>query len=171
VYLRLRQARGLRNIGGFDSEHQALRTPRCANAYVRADNLPMRLPGTHWSLNRLREDIGHRISAHRQDSELAGVIVALAVGLRDRISAHQRWAMQRTGTAHLMAISGLHIGLVAALGMLLGRSVARTIPRSLLIAPASNWGAVSAFVLALLHAVLAGFAVPTQRALLMLSRS
>lgn len=169
VALKLRQPRGLRNIGGYDSEHQAMRSKRCASAYVRAGNLPMQLPGTQWSMHRWREDIGHSIGEHLHDSALAGVIVALAVGLRDRISVPQRWVMQRTGTAHLMAISGLHIGLVASLGMLLGRSVARTIPRLLLIVPANHWGAVLAFVFALLYAALAGFSVPTQRALLMLS--
>ena len=138
VALRFRQPRGLRNIGGFDSEHRALRTRRCATATVRAGNVPMQLPGTHWSLHRWREDIGHRISAHLQDSAFAGVIIALAVGLRDRVSVAQRWTLQRTGTAHLMAISGLHIGLVAALGMLLGRHLARAVPRLLRLIPASH---------------------------------
>lgn len=166
--LRLRQPRGLRNVSGFDSEHRALRDRRCATAYVRNGNVPMRLAGSHWSLNRLREHIASRLNAQLRDSPVTGVIIALAVGIREHISVSQRWVLQLTGTAHLMAISGLHIGLVAALGMVLGGTLARAAPRLLLIVPASCWGAALALVLAMGYAALAGFSVPTQRALLML---
>ena len=142
VVLRLRPPRGLRNAGGLDSEHRALRERRCATAYVRADSLPLRLPGARWSLNRLRQSIARRIGTRLHDSPFAGVLVALAVGIRDRISVSQRSIMQLTGTAHLMAISGLHIGLIAALGMLLGRGVAHALPRLLLIARALTGSAV-----------------------------
>ena len=40
---------------------------------------------------------------------------ALALGYRGDIDAATRASLQATGTAHLLAISGLHIGMVAAL--------------------------------------------------------
>lgn len=166
--LRLRQPRGLRNVGGYDGEHRAMRERQCATAYVRGDSVPMQLPGTNWSLNRWRELIAQRIRAHLPDSEVSGVIVALAVGIRHDISVQHRYVLQHTGTAHLMAISGLHIGLVAGLGMLLGGLCIRAISRALYIVPASHWGAAVAFVFAATYAALAGFSVPTQRAMLML---
>ena len=169
VALRLRQPRGLRNVGGFDSEHRAMRERRCATAYVRGGSVPMQLGGRHWSLNRWRELIAQRIRAHLPDSDVSGVIVALAVGIRHDISVQQRQVLQHTGTAHLMAISGLHIGLVAGFGMLLGRLCIRVVPRALYIVPASHWGAVAAFAFAAVYAALAGFSIPTQRAMLMLS--
>ncbi|MFT5446241.1 MAG: competence protein ComEC [Gammaproteobacteria bacterium] len=168
VALRLRQPRGLRNAGGFDSEHRAMRERRCATAYVRGDSVPMQLDRSHWSLNRWRELIAQRIRTHLRNSEVSGVIVALAVGIRHDISAQHRQILQHTGTAHLMAISGLHIGLVAGFGLLLGGLCIRAVPRALYIVPASHWGAAAAFAFAAVYAALAGFSIPTQRAMLML---
>ncbi|MBO1519141.1 DNA internalization-related competence protein ComEC/Rec2 [Oceanisphaera pacifica] len=84
-------------------------------------------------------------------------LLALSVGERTGLST-QDWAMLRgLGISHLFAISGLHIGLVAGLGLLVGRLTG------------NPWvAAMLAASLALAYAWLAGFSVPTQRALLML---
>jgi competence protein ComEC len=66
-----------------------------------------------------------------------------------------------------MAISGLHIGLAAAFGYWLCR---RLYPAGLmLVIPVQHAAMVSAVTIALIYAALAGFAIPTQRALLMLA--
>ena len=49
------------------------------------------------------------------DVRHAGVLLALATGRRAALDPSMRRLLQRTGTAHLLAISGLHIGLVAGL--------------------------------------------------------
>lgn len=84
-------------------------------------------------------------------------LLALSVGERAGLVS-QDWAMLRgLGISHLFAISGLHIGLVAGLGLLVGRLTG------------NRWiAAMLAASLALAYAWLAGFSVPTQRALLML---
>lgn len=88
-------------------------------------------------------------------------ILALSVGDKSGLTADD-WAMLRgLGISHLFAISGLHIGLVAGLGLLLGRVLGRLTGRR-------SIGVGLAVGLALAYAWLAGFSVPTQRALIML---
>jgi len=54
-----------------------------------------------------------------------GILVALATGDRSGVSKDTWSLLRRTGTAHLLAISGFHIGLVAWFGYLLGQALAR----------------------------------------------
>lgn len=55
---------------------------------------------------------------------MRGVIEALALGVRQHISAAQWAVLRATGTSHVMAISGLHIGLLAGWAFLLVRWLA-----------------------------------------------
>ena len=75
--------------------------------------------------------------------------------------------LRQTGTQHLMAISGLHIGLMALLGYGLGLFCVRRSVRLLLLWPAQLWAGLISIGFAVVYAGLAGFAIPTQRALLM----
>jgi competence protein ComEC len=87
--------------------------------------------------------------------------------VRNDITPAQWKIFQATGTNHLIAISGLHIGLVA---MLFFNAVKLLVRRSMLltnIAPASFYGAIAAMLGALMYAALAGFSISTQRALIM----
>jgi competence protein ComEC len=52
-----------------------------------------------------------------------GLLRALALGDRAEVPADVKALLRRTGTAHLLAISGLHVGLVAGLGALIGRAL------------------------------------------------
>jgi len=67
-------------------------------------------------INAIRQAIG--------DQPSMGIIIGLAVGERQWISQQQRQVLAKTGTAHLIAISGLHVGLIAALAILLARNIA-----------------------------------------------
>ncbi|WP_412479613.1 DNA internalization-related competence protein ComEC/Rec2 [Azonexus sp. IMCC34839] len=74
----------------------------------------------------------------------------------------------RTGTTHLMSISGLHVTMVAALfGGLIG-ALWRRVPALAIRLPAQQAAIAAAGLAALGYALLAGFAVPAQRTLYML---
>ena len=75
--------------------------------------------------------------------------------------------LRRTGTAHLMAISGLHVGLVSGLAFGIFSFAWRLPGTSVLLVDARRMGAVAAMAAALAYAALAGFSVPTQRAAVM----
>lgn len=96
-------------------------------------------------------------------------IRALTLGDKEGITT-QDWAtLQRTGTSHLIAISGLHIGLVAGVVFFLMKWLLRFFPRLFLRLPLQPLAALLSLLAALFYSALAGFALPTQRALIMLA--
>ncbi|WP_336777183.1 DNA internalization-related competence protein ComEC/Rec2 [Pantoea sp. USHLN256] len=60
------------------------------------------------------------------------IIQALAFGIRTNMTEEQRQLLRETGTAHLMAISGMHIALAASVGWLLARAIQVILPAHLI---------------------------------------
>ncbi len=102
------------------------------------------------------------------DTRGAGLLRALVVGDRTGIDTKMWSVFQRTGTNHLIAISGLHIGIVAGLTLLLSQFGWRLSGRLCRIFPASRAAAFFALVSAIVYTGLAGFAIPATRVLIML---
>jgi len=109
-------------------------------------------------------DRWHRLT---EPLHYAGVVRALTFGVRRDLSPQDREQFVELGIAHLLAISGLHIGLLATLGLMLGRLCA-TLPYWKKIPLYHEPAAVAlALLLALGYAWLAGFSTSTCRALVM----
>ena len=166
--VRLKPPHGFINPGGFDYETWLFRERIRATGYVRADPDNARLESTPaYLVHRLRQRIllavRQRLSAH----EHQGLVPALSVGVRDGLTPSEWRVLRTTGTAHLVAISGLHIGLVAGLVFWLTRRLWMLSTRAALLCPAMRVGALTAMLAAFGYAALAGFSVPTQRALVM----
>ncbi len=89
------------------------------------------------------------------------VLLALTLGERNELSGPLLRDFQRTGLSHLMAISGLHIGLAASVGFLCLRWCAAPLARV-----SQDFGWIGALLSASLYAFLSGFGLPAQRALL-----
>ncbi len=115
-----------------------------------------------------RFEISARIWAVVPD-ERGAVAAALMTGERGRIPAEVLQAMRDSGLAHLLAISGLHMGLVAGLLFAAVRGLLALVPRLALYYPIKKWAAVAAGLGAFAYLFLAGATVPTQRAFLMAS--
>ncbi|HED12712.1 MAG TPA: DNA internalization-related competence protein ComEC/Rec2, partial [Gammaproteobacteria bacterium] len=96
-------------------------------------------------------------------------VKALAFGDRSDLTTEDWRILQRTGTSHLMAISGLHVGLAALFGYGFGSLLARLLLPLLLYIPAQLVGAIFGLLFASTYAGLAGFSTPTLRALTMLA--
>ncbi len=168
--VRLRVPRGYLNPGGFDYERWLFSRGIRATGYVRAGGMARRIapsPGLH--LHHWRQRVAERVLSQLPDRELAGVIVALSVGIRSDISEDQWRVFRDTGTAHLMAISGLHVGLVAALVFLLTKIAWARCFRLSLWLPAQRAAAAAALSGAVAYSAMAGFSLPTQRAMIMLA--
>jgi competence protein ComEC len=123
-----------------------------------------------YTIDRGRQWLSQQLATQLHGREMtAGLIPALSVGDRRGIGS-DTWAVLRTtGTAHLLAISGMHIGLLAGLVYWLTCRLWRAMGgRFLLWLPAPRAGAIMASLAALLYAAMAGFSIPTQRALVML---
>lgn len=169
--VKLRRPHGFFNPGGFDYERWLFWEGIDATGYVTDEHVPERLgrgggPGA-W-LDRWRDRLGRRI-AGAVEGPAAALLPALTVGDRRGLDDADWQVLNATGTSHLVAISGLHVGLVAGFGMLLGSGLARLSTGMLRYGPARHWGAAAAFLAAAAFAAMAGFALPTRRALVMVS--
>ncbi|HET7650449.1 MAG TPA: DNA internalization-related competence protein ComEC/Rec2 [Gammaproteobacteria bacterium] len=167
--VRLKRPRGFMNPGGFDYEGWLFRQGIGATGYVRHEQAG-RLGGPlHNPLLRLRAAVSRSIRNAIGDSQFGGIAAALAVGDTTAITPQQWQVFRSTGTAHLVAISGLHIGLLAGLMLLFTGLIWRRnawlcerVP-----VPIASW--IAALAGATAYAAMAGFSVPTQRALVMLA--
>ena len=163
---RLRTPRGFRNPGGFDYETWLFRHGYSGQGYVRAgDPRILRLASADsFDSGRIRHALSRRLREVPETGPAGALVEALVVGVRDRITEDQREVLRRTGTAHLLAISGLHIGLAAGLGFTVGRfAMPWLVPG---VAPV-RLGAIAGMAVATGYAALAGFSLPTRRALVM----
>jgi competence protein ComEC len=166
---RLKRPSGFMNPAGFDYEGWLFRKGVRATGYVRDRDAPIqRLEGSHprYALLRLRMGIRELIQGEVR-GPAAGLITALAIGDRSGIEREQWERYTRNGINHLVAISGLHIGIISGLCYWLALSGWRRSMRLSQALPAQKAGIVAALIGATLYAALAGFAIPTQRALIM----
>ncbi len=167
--VRLRAAHGYASPGSWDYEgwlyHQGIRY----TGYVSGDGEA--LPLTDLSccgVDRARASISSAIAGIDASAFALGVMRALTVADRSGLSTDTRALFRNTGTSHLMAVSGLHIGLVAGLAMLIVTMFWRLVPTLCNRIPARIAGAVVGMLAATFYGVLAGMGLPTQRALIML---
>ena len=169
--VRLNRPHGYQNPGGFDYEAHLFRSRIRAKGYVREDIVPRRIAeSSAWhDIDRLRQDLGDRIRAQLPDDPYAGIVVALANGDSRGVSNEQWQVLRQTGTLHLIAISGLHISLVAGIVFFMARRLWALPGVTVLRLPAPMFGAVCALLAGAAYAALAGFVIPTQRALIMLA--
>ena len=171
VTLRLRPPRGLHNPSGFDFGTWLYREGLHGLAVVRGrpEILSRAVFGTGSpGLHRLRERVRGAMLASHPGAAHAGVMQALVIGERGAMTPDEWRLFLHTGTNHLMAISGLHVGLVAGFALLLASLLWRRASGLQARVPLSTFGALVAIGAAVLYAALAGFSIPTQRALIML---
>jgi competence protein ComEC len=171
--LRLRRPHGTMNPHGFDFEAWALERNIRATGYVRIKGVNERqgiaAAGFMYAVDRWRMRIRDRMLESLPDQPYRGVLVALAVGQQNAIPPEQWKVFWRTGTGHLMSISGLHITMVASLMYWLAFHLWARIPPLALRLPAQRAAALVGALTALGYALIAGFSVPTQRTFFMLS--
>lgn len=170
--LRLKRPHGNANPHGFDYEAWLLERGIRATGYVRAkgDNrrLDTLVPRPLYLVERVRELIRTRFLETLANDEYAGILVALTVGDQRAIEGDYWRVFARTGTTHLMSISGLHVTMVAALLGWCAGFLWRRSPRLMLRMPAQRAAVLCGALTALLYAFLAGFSVPAQRTAFML---
>lgn len=166
----IRPLRNYNNPGGYDlRRHMGYQDIWCG-AYVdpggftilekRADR------GVLAAVDRVRSDIADVIDAAGLGIEGA-VLKALVMGDMSGIPADVRQAFARTGTSHILAISGLHISLVATAAFALFRRGLSRVPWCLRHAWTRKGAALLTIGPAVAYALVAGFSPSTQRALIM----
>ncbi|OUR73261.1 DNA internalization-related competence protein ComEC/Rec2 [Methylophaga sp. 41_12_T18] len=170
IMVRLKLPYGMKNPAGFDYESWLFQRGIGATGYIRSNDKNIRLAvSPELSINRLRQSVNGRLNQHLTDSSNLGVVEGLTTGTRHNISKQQWQLLRLSGTSHLLAISGLHIGLAAAIGFFSCYWLWCLRANNLLLLPAKYIAAMGGFLFALFYAALAGFSIPTERALMMVS--
>lgn len=179
LQVRLKKPRGFANPGGFDYQVWLLRQAIGATGYVisgTTDEVSSHLNGFAL-IDRWRWQLQQWVLSHSRGGE-CGILMALLIGDTSHVDKAHWLLMQQTGTSHLIAISGLHVGFLAIVGYWVGMLVGRflqlikgtfannsTIYR---IGPAQRWGYICAIGFAAFYSALAGFNIPTVRTLIMI---
>ena len=181
---RLRKPRGMMNVGGFDYQAWLFENAISATGYIVESELNKPIANLNCPLacrlfsftNRLRTEIGQAIGSTDLNIKNKAFIAALTIGDKQGLGPW-REDLARYGIIHLMVISGLHIGLVAGLGYWLGSLVSRVVlftfsffslrhlwSKFLLLLPS-----LTSVATAISYSFLAGFTLPTQRALIVVA--
>ncbi len=167
--VKLKRPYGRFNPGGFDYERWVFSHNIGATGYVRSRHpaLLLKNAGMSWGMNQWRQSVSDQLNKVLKNMQHASFIKALTLGDRSAMRQFEWEVFRKTGTVHLIAISGLHIGLVA--GLLYVLTLKFWVYFGALSVAPHKLATVSAFSGALAYAALAGFSLPTQRALVMLS--
>ncbi|HGF7175758.1 TPA: DNA internalization-related competence protein ComEC/Rec2 [Vibrio cholerae] len=147
---------GRLNEIGFDAEAHYMAQSVIARVSVKANT-----PYTISPQEDVRSSLQQKLVTLTQNSPFQGIILALTFGERNGIDEQEWRALRNSGLIHLVAISGLHIGIAFSVGYFLGLGIMR-LHAKLLWSPF-----VCGALLAVFYAWLAGFTLPTQRALIM----
>lgn len=167
--VRLKRPNGFASWAAFDYEKFLFRHQVSATGYLREQESNLLLgPGSR-SVHAWRWELRQQLAGVFAQFEIgAGMIAALMLGDKSALSHAHQQVFQTTGVSHLMAISGLHVGLVfIATVWLLNRllwplaRIYATVPRQYIVL-------LPALSAAFAYSALAGFAVSTERAFTML---
>lgn len=154
--------------GGFDFRRHAWYQRLGAVGYTKNPVLLMELAPHDLSLMRLRQAFVARIRA-ALPSETGDIAAALLAGDRSGVRPETVQALRDSNLAHLLAISGLHMGLLAGLVYSATRRTLSLIPRIALYHPTKKLAAIIALICAATYLALSGASVATQRAFVMVA--
>ena len=170
LQVRLKQPHSTLNPGSFDYEGWLFEHDIRALGYViNANNhLVQAAPWYRDPIDRYRQDLALAIQHSLNNNPLVGFITALTVGVRDNIAAPQWQTLRATGTNHLFAIAGLHIGFVAGIAFWIISFGWRRLGNLSLYFPTPQAAALVSLLTAIFYSAMAGFSLPTTRAVIMI---
>ncbi len=174
---KIRSIRNFKNPGGFDYERHMAFQRVFVSAYIAADGI--RFSGkkrpSPWVfyVDRTRAAISafidDKLSSGPDDMAKKAVLKALVVGDKSLINKPLREAFNRAGVSHLLAISGLHVGIVAAFSFALLSWIFSYIKPLLWYGWTRRCAAVISLLPVVFYGLLAGMPPSTQRAVIMVS--
>lgn len=167
--VKLKRPHTYANPGSFNREAFLLQNRIRATGRVSPiKQIYPKLIAEKWSLVSIRQYYDQKLLEALQNKPFAGVIDALTVGNSAQISQEQWRVFRNTGTSHLIAISGLHIGMIAALFYVVGMTFWRFSASLCEKCPAQKVGALFGIAAAFLYSGFSGFSIPAERTLIMI---
>ena len=166
--LRLVPARARVNFSGADRERSWFAAQIHGLGTVKGDDFQRLAAADGYPVGRWREHVRNLIHERLGGLPGTGLVLALGIGERSGLSSELKTAMRGTGTGHLLAISGLHVGLVAMFGFWCGRLLLGLAGWRHGQWPPQRLAVLLGLMAALSYAALAGFGTSPRRALVML---
>ena len=170
--VKFKPSHGLANLGSFNYQTWLNSKKISATGYVINDSHNQWVNHHTTLRQKLFGDYKHLLP----ENDLSPLLLALGFGSRLELNPQIWQILQATGTGHLIAISGLHIGLIATGAFFVFTFITRALPlqffaRSFKLQSINYRYLAIGFSLltALTYGYLAGFSLPTIRALVMLS--
>lgn len=173
--MKIKPAHGFANPGGFNYLTWLKQQHIHATGFVKNKAVNQLINNeVTW-----REQLYHQFSQLLPEENSSAIVLALTFGEKSQLSDKQWQVLTHTATNHIMAISGLHLGLVALACYAWLMLVMKVLPvkqllpiiyqDKLLRFNFQHTVLLGVFVITLFYAFIAGFSMPTIRAMIMLS--
>lgn len=167
----LKVPRNFNNPGGFDYRRFLLSRGIALRGHIwdgPSVVLIRRNGGNHLRavVERVRDRVGTFIDIHEKN-ERGALLKALLIGEKRGLPEDVRESFNRAGISHVLAISGLHVGLVALFVFFLAESVLKRSETILLTGNLFRLSAAAAILPVVFYALIAGLGVPVVRATVM----
>lgn len=161
----------LSNPGGINYQHLFMATHTAGKAKIQKNQLILtNNPSWIWqTLTWLRFKLSIFIQKSLKNMPMSGLVIALIFGEKTWVTPEIKQVFLRTGTSHLLAISGLHVGMLFVCLNTLLQYCCRFSERLLKLVPKQWLATLIAGIIVCIYCFLAGWAVSTQRALIMIA--
>ena len=167
---RLRQPRNFNNPGGFNYRRYMAFKGLWRTAYTKGSRLKIVQSSSSGDLTQQLHEARQALAAlidRAGKGPSAAVLKALVIGDRTAISSEVRDGFNRAGVGHVLAISGLHIGIVATVAFFFFDKLLRLVPAVLWRAWTRKGAAMLSLVPVCIYGLMSGMSPSTQRAMIM----
>ena len=171
-YSKIRSIRSFKNPGGFDYKRYMSFKGIWGSSYTRGDRIQIIKKAKSRGFMGMIEKTRNKISAlieQINDHEQRALLKALIIGDKHEISPSLREEFNRAGVSHLLAISGLHIGIIASISFLFFSYFLSFFKVLLWNAWVKKGAALLSIFPVVFYGMIAGMPPSTQRAVIMIS--
>ncbi|MBF0209461.1 MAG: DNA internalization-related competence protein ComEC/Rec2 [Desulfamplus sp.] len=168
-YMQKQDLWGRINVNGKDVTIISNINTLASNSYNLSNLLGIAINNFKISIKRLRDNFVSHIFKNIEDQDSAAILCALIVGNKDFISKELRGDFAKTGASHILAISGLHLSIVATLFFYLLNFLLSCSKWILIQGWSKKGAAILTIFPILIYALLSGFSEATKRAVIMVT--
>ncbi|MBW2568430.1 MAG: DNA internalization-related competence protein ComEC/Rec2 [Deltaproteobacteria bacterium] len=169
---KIRSIRNFKNPGGFDYERYMKFKKIWGSAYVQGNRLSILNQNTAKGIYRLIEEARSKISAFIDKTgfgDRKDILKALITGDKSGVSKNLRDEFNRAGVGHLLAISGLHIGIVATSSFMFFQWLLSRFSFFLWHSWVRKGSAILSLFPVVIYGLISGMSPSTQRAVIMVT--
>ncbi|HDR16177.1 MAG TPA: DNA internalization-related competence protein ComEC/Rec2 [Desulfobacteraceae bacterium] len=170
--VRLSPFKNFNNPGGYDyAGRMALKGIACSAYQVSGHKIKKteegRLPVFRSMIEKIRRPVRDLYTDKLSPGKPRALLRALILGEKQELEREVRNCFARTGLGHVLAVSGLHIGLVGWTAFTLAMKLITASYRLSLAVVAARWAALLCAFPVIMYTCLAGFQISSRRAMIM----